>query len=243
MLHFLQNLLTLIKKVYNEKNVQISVQITYFYACLDFRGGFYLQPIQNTLQGHSGHVSPSCSFTSLLDVPIDSYTSGDVRSCSLSPTPSAGSVRTDSAHSTHNGRRPPHSPNRRQNGLSWHDEVPPLSVSEGRVGPERGRSPVRRADRGRREASPDSTDGRPRKQEGYTEVSIRVPSQRRTRTPLADVFEQQRDKHPSVGRGSGQRLNGAPGSSNLQPAKYESKTVPISKSRPSLGEFNRDLYI
>lgn len=161
-----------------------------------------------------------------------------MRSCSLSPTPSAGSVRTDSSHSTHNGRRPHHSPNRRQDGVSRHNEVPLLSV-----GPERGRSPVRRADRGRREASPDSTDGRPRKQEDYTEVSIRVPSQRRTRTPLADVFEHQRDKHPSVGRGCGQRLNGAPGSSNVQPANYESKTVPIPKSRPSLGEFNRDLYI
>eukprot|EP00066_Takifugu_rubripes_P012363 XP_011601629.1 PREDICTED: LOW QUALITY PROTEIN: uncharacterized protein LOC101063348 [Takifugu rubripes] len=180
----------------------------------DFRGGFHLQPVQNTLQGHSVHVSPSCSFTSLLDVPIDSYASGAVRSRSLSPASSAGSLHTDSAHSP---RRPHHSPNRRQNGVSRHDEVSLLSR-----GPERGRSPVRRA------ASPDSTDGKARKQEDYTEVSIHVPPQGRTRTPLADVFEHQRDKSPSTGRGSVQR-------SKVQPVEHESKAVLISKSRPSLG--------
>lgn len=202
--------------------------------CPDFRGGFHLQPVQNTLQGHSVHVSPSCSFTSLLDVPIDSYASSGMRSRSLSPASSAGSLHTDSAHSP---RRPHHSPNRRQNGVSRHDEVSLLSV-----GPERGRSPVRRADRGRprREASPDSTDSKPRKQEDYTEVSIHVPPQQPTRTPLADVFEHQRDKCPSMGRGSVQRLNGR---SKVQPVKYESKAVLISKSRPSLGELNRNRYV
>uniref|UniRef100_H2U5D5 PDZ domain containing 7a n=1 Tax=Takifugu rubripes TaxID=31033 RepID=H2U5D5_TAKRU len=168
----------------------------------DFRGGFHLQPVQNTLQGHSVHVSPSCSFTSLLDVPIDSYASGAVRSRSLSPASSAGSLHTDSAHSP---RRPHHSPNRRQNGVSRHDEVSLLSA-----------------------ASPDSTDGKARKQEDYTEVSIHVPPQGRTRTPLADVFEHQRDKSPSTGRGSVQR-------SKVQPVEHESKAVLISKSRPSLG--------
>lgn len=200
-----------------------------FYVCPDFRGGFHLQPVQNTPQGHSAHVSPSCSFTSLLDVPIDSYASGAVRSRSLSPASSAGSLHTDSAHSP---RRPHRSPNRRQNGVPRHDEVSPLSL-----GPERGRSPVRRADRGRprRAASPDSTD-KARKQEDYTEVSIHVPPQQRTRTPLADVFEHQRDKSPPTGRGSVQRLNGR---SKVQPVEYESKAVLISKSRPSLGELNR----
>lgn len=205
-----------------------------FYVCPDFRGGFHLQPVQNTLQGRSVHVSPSCSFTSLLDVPIDSYASGAVRSRSLSPASSAGSLHTDSAHGP---RRPHRSPNRRQNGVSPHDEVSLLSV-----GPERGRSPVRRADHGRprRAASPDGTDGKARKQEDYTEVSIHVPSQRRTRTPLADVFEHQRDKSPSTGRGSVQRLNGR---SKVPPVEHESKALLVSKSRPSLGELNRNPYV
>lgn len=195
----------------------------------DFKGGFHLRPLHNT---------PSCSFTPLLDVPVDGYTSR-----SPSPSSSCGSARTNSAHSPHNGHRPHPSPSRRQNGGSRHDEASLLSVSDrGGVGPERGRSPVRKADRGRarREASPDSMDDRPRTREDYTEVSIHVPSQRRSRTPLADVFEPQRDKSPSPGRG---RLNGPQRSSNVQPGQYEAKTVPIFKSRPSLGEFNRNICI
>lgn len=214
--------------------------------CTDFRGGFHLQPVQNTLQRPSGHVPPSRFFTPLLDVPIDSYTSGASRSRSLSPSPSTGSVCTDSSHGSRSGRRPHRSPNGRQNGVFRHDEASLLSASDrGDVGPERGRSPVRKADRGRtrRETSPDSVDGRPRKQEDYTEVSIRVPSQRRLRTPLADIFQLQREKSPPTGRASSQGLNGAPRSSHLQPAEYETKTVPIYKSRPSLGESNRNLLI
>lgn len=219
-------------------------KIIYFYVCTDFRGGFHLQPVQNTQQGHSSHVPPSCFFTPLLDVPIDSYTSSAMRSRSLSSLPSTSSVCTDSSHSSHNGRQPHRSPNRRQNGMLRHNEASLLSMSDRRdVGPERGRSPVRKADRGRArtETSPDSMDGRLRKREDYTEVSIRVPSQRRLRTPLADIFQLQREKNPSTGRASSQGLNGAQRSSYVQPAEYETKTVPIYKSRPSLGEFNRKL--
>lgn len=222
------------------------MKITYFSVCTDFRGGFHLQPVQNTLQGHSGYLPPSCFFTPLLDVPIDSYTSSAMNSRSLSPSPSAASVCTDSSHSSHDGRRAQRSPNRRQNGALRHDEASLLSVSDrGDVGPERGRSPVRKADRGRarRETSPDSMDGRLRKQEVYTEVSIRVPSQRRLRPPLADVFQLQREKSPSTGRASSPGLHGAQRSSYEQPVEYETKTVPIYKSRPSLGEFNRNLNI
>lgn len=98
---------------------------------------------------------------------------------------------------------------------------------------------MRRADggRARREASPGSADGKARKQEDYTEVSIHVPPQRGTTTPLADVFEHQRDKSPPTGRGSVQRLNGR---SKVQPVEFESKAVLIPKSRPSLGEWNRN---
>lgn len=208
--------------------------------CTDFRGGFHLQPVQNTLQGHSGRVPPSCFFTPLLDVPIDSFTSRAVPSRSLSPSPSASSVCTDSSHSSHNGRRPHRSPSRRQNGVLRHD------VSDrGDVSPERGRPAVRKADRGRArtETSPDRMDGRLRKQEECAEVSICVPSQRRLRTPLADVFQLQREKSPSTGRASSQGPSGAQRSSCVQPAEYETKTLPVYKSRPSLGEFNRNLYI
>lgn len=113
------------------------------------------------------------------------------------------------------------------------------------MGPGRGRSPVRKADRGRarREVSPDSMDDGLRKQEDYIEVSIRVPSQRQLRTPLADIFQLQREKSPSTGRASSQGLNGAQRRSYVQPAEYETKTVPVYKSRPSLGEFNRNLQI
>lgn len=210
-----------------------------FYVCTDVSGGFHLQPVQNTLQGHSGHMPPPCFMSPLLDVPLDSYTSSAMRSRSLSPSPSSGSVCTDSSHSSHTGRRPHH-----QNGALRHDEAS-LSVSDrGDVAPERGRSPVRKADRrrARRETSPDSVDGPQRKQEEYTEVSIRVPSQRRFRAPLADIFQLQREQSPSTGRASAQGRNGVQRSSYVQPAEYETKTVPVYKSRPSLGEFKRKTH-
>lgn len=129
------------------------------------------------------------------------------------------------------------------NGASRFDEVSLLSVSDrGDVAPERGRSPVRNGrGRTRREASPDSVDGRLSMQEGYTEVSVRVPSQRRGRTPLADVFELRRDKSPSTGSPRQQKglsqtgMNRRP---TVQPEEYEINTLTISKARPSLGKSN-----
>lgn len=104
---------------------------------------------------------------------------------------------------------------------------------------------MRNSDSGRakREVSPDSMDGRLGRQQDYTEVSIHVPSQRRGRTPVADVFELQRVKSPSTGRGSHQQLNGSSqnamkGRATLQNKEYEINTFAISKSRPSLGESN-----
>ncbi|KAG7216347.1 hypothetical protein INR49_021752 [Caranx melampygus] len=148
----------------------------------DYRGGFHLQTVQDTqrecqlieelerlrLSGQqSGHLHPSRAFTPLLDVPVDNYAS-TVRSRSLSPSPNHSFLLTDSSHSTQRG----HSQKRRQNG----DEVSLLSVSDrGDVSPERGRSPVRNCQRRvRREASPDSVDGRRSRQEGFTEVSISI---------------------------------------------------------------------
>ncbi|XP_073338764.1 PDZ domain-containing protein 7a [Pagrus major] len=228
----------------------------------DYRGGFHLQPVQDTLRerelieeleklrlsGHqSGHVPPSRAFTPLLDVPVDSYissTTSTLRSRSLSPSPTHSSLLSESPHSTQRGRQPSRSPNRRGDRSSPYDEVSLLSVSDrGDVAPERGRSPVRNGRGGaRREASPDSIDGRLSRQEGYTEVSVRVPSQRRGRTPLADVFEPQRDKSPSTGRGSSQQLNGHSQNGHgmrrratLQPEEYEIHTLTISKAKQSLG--------
>ncbi len=137
--------------------------------------------------------------------------------------------------------------------MSRYDEVSLLSVSDrgGDAGPERGRSPVRNGrGRARREWSPDSVDGRLSRQEGYTEVSVRVPSQRRGRTPLADVFEPQRDKSPSTGRGSSQQLNGHSQNGHgvrrratLPPEEYEINTLTISKAKQSLGEYNAETHV
>ncbi|XP_070772419.1 PDZ domain-containing protein 7a [Enoplosus armatus] len=225
----------------------------------DYRGGFHLQPVQDTMRerqlieelerlrlfGHqSGHLPPSRAFTPLLDVPVDNYTSSTVRSRSLSPSPTHSSLLAESPHSTQRGRQPHRPPNIREDEASQHDEVSLLSVSDrGDVAPERGRSPVRNGrGRARREVSPDSIDGRLSRQEGYTEVSVRVPSQRRGRTPLADVFEPQRDKSPSTGRGSSQQLNGHSQNGHgvkrratLPPEEYEITTFTISKAKQSLG--------
>ncbi|XP_029377667.1 PDZ domain-containing protein 7a [Echeneis naucrates] len=220
----------------------------------DYRGGFHLQPLQDTLREHqlieeleklrlsgqqSGHLSPSCAFTPLLDVPVDSYASSAGRSRSLSPSPTHSFLLKQSPDSTQHGRHPHFSPNRRQNG----DKVSLLSVSDqGDVAPERGRSPVRNSrGRVRREASPDSIDGRWNRQEGFMEVSVRVPSQRGGRSPLAGVFEPLRDKSPSIGRESSQHLNRPLQNSHsairatLPADDYEIATLTISKAKQSLG--------
>ena len=200
----------------------------------------------------SGLLPPSSAFTPLLDVPVDSYASFTVRSRSLSPSPTHSFHLTESTHSTQRGHQPHRSTNRRENGASRYDEVSLLSVSDrGDVVPERGRSPDRNG-RGRagREASPDSTDGRRIRQEGFTEVSVRVPSQRRARTPLADVFEAARDMSPSTGRGSSQQMmrhsqNGhnLKKGATLPPEGYEIRTLNISKTKHSLGEYKTETRI
>uniref|UniRef100_A0A3P8PIP0 PDZ domain-containing protein 7 n=1 Tax=Astatotilapia calliptera TaxID=8154 RepID=A0A3P8PIP0_ASTCA len=184
----------------------------------DYKGGFYLQPVHDRLHERrlieelerlrvtgqrSGHLSPSRAFTPLLDVPVDNYVSS-VRSRSPSPLPTHSFLLKESPHSTKRGHQPHRSPIRRENGASWYDEVSLLSVSDRGDGAyERGRSPVRNGHgRVRREGSPDSIYGRQSRQEGYTEVSVHVPSQRRGRTPLAEVFDPQREKSPSNASGS-----------------------------------------
>ncbi|XP_037552795.1 PDZ domain-containing protein 7a [Nematolebias whitei] len=225
----------------------------------DSRGGFYLQPVSNTLQERqlideldrlrlasqqSGHLPPSRAFTPLLDVPVDNYTSFTSRSRSPIPSPSHSFLLTESPHSTQRGHQHHLSPNRRENGTPRHDQVSLLSVSDrGDALHERGRSPVRNGHgRGRREGSPDSVYGRQTRQEGYTEVSVRVPSQRRGRIPLADVFHPQRERSPSTGRTSGQQVNGLPQNDQkvnrretLLPEAYEVTTLTISKAKHSLG--------
>lgn len=119
------------------------------------------------------------------------------------------------------------------------------------MAPERGRSPVRNGrGRARREMSPDSIDGRLNRQEGYTEVSVHVPLRQRGRTPLADVFEPQRDKSPSRGRASSQQLNGHSQNAHgvkrratLAPEDYEITTFTISKAKQSLGEYNTETHV
>lgn len=98
--------------------------------------------------------------------------------------------------------------------------------------------------RARREGSPDSVYGRQTRQEGYTEVSVRVPSQRRGRTPLADVFEPQRERSPSAGGAGGQQVNGPPQNGQnvnrretLPPEECEITSLTISKAKHSLGKY------
>ncbi|KAM9847559.1 PDZ domain-containing protein 7a [Aulostomus maculatus] len=214
----------------------------------DYRGGFLLQPIQDTLRERhlmeelerlrlsgqqSGHLPPSRAFSPLLDVPVDSFTSSIVRSRSPSPTHSF--LLTESPQSTQRGRH--RSQNRGENGVSRYSEISLLPVSDcGDVAPERGRSPVRRScGRTRRNVSPDSVDG---KQESYTEVSVQVPPQRRVRNPLAEVFEPPTAKS----RGSSQQVNGHSQNDQgikraiTQPAEeYEITSLTISKAKQSLG--------
>uniref|UniRef100_A0A3Q3ERF6 PDZ domain containing 7a n=1 Tax=Labrus bergylta TaxID=56723 RepID=A0A3Q3ERF6_9LABR len=120
----------------------------------DFRGGFHLQPVQDTSREgqlieelerlrlssqQSGHLPPSRAFTPLLDVPVDNYTSSNVLFRSRSPSPIYSSLLTESPHSTQHGRQPHRSPNRRENGESLYDEVSLLSVFDrGDAIPERG---------------------------------------------------------------------------------------------------------
>ncbi|XP_075933336.1 PDZ domain-containing protein 7a [Anarhichas minor] len=218
----------------------------------DYRGGFHLQPVQDKLREcqlieelerlrlssqQSGHLPPSRAFTPLLDVPVDNYVSSNVRSRSLSPLPPHSFLLRESPHSSQRGRQTHRSSNRRENGASHYDEVSLLSDAT----PERGRSPVRNGHgRALRELSPDSIDGRQSRQEGYTEVSVHVPSQRRGRTPLDDVFEAPRDKSPSTGRESSQQLNGHSQNGvkrrvTLPSEEYEINTLTISKAKQSLG--------
>ncbi|XP_035461822.2 PDZ domain-containing protein 7a isoform X1 [Scophthalmus maximus] len=222
----------------------------------DYRGGFHLQPVQDPLRERqlieelgrlrlpgqqSAILPPSRAFTPLLDVPVDGYTSSSVRSRSLSPSPTHSHL-TESPHSTQRRGQPHRSPNSRENGAMGYDEVSLLSVSDrGDVAPERGRSPVRNGHgRERREASPDSVDFRWQgRQQGFTEVSVHVPPQRRGRTPLADVFEPSREKSPSTGRGSGQQVkrhsqNGVKRTTR-PPEEYEITTLTIPKAKQSLG--------
>ncbi|KAM4730161.1 PDZ domain-containing protein 7a [Anableps anableps] len=223
----------------------------------DYRGGFHLQPVHDTQQERqliedferlrlasqqTGYLPPSRAFTPLLDVPIDKYASSTARSRTPSPSPSRSFLLSGSPHNTQHGRQLHRSPHRKENGTPRYDQGSLLSVSDsGDAAPERGRSPVRNNHgRGRREGSPDSICGRQSRQDGYTEVSVRVPSQRRGRTPLADVFDSHREGSSFSGRGSdlqvnGHFQNGQERRGTLPTEGYEITTLTISKVKQSLG--------
>lgn len=232
--------------------------LTSLFDSADYRGGFHLQPVPDALQGHqlleeleklrlsgqqSGHLPPSRAFSPLLDVPVDSFATCTVRSRSLSPSVDRISILSESPHSSQRAQQPHRSPARSQNGASRFDEASLLSVSDrGDVAAERGRSPVRNGHgRTRREASPDSVDGSRSKQDGYTEVSVHVPSQRRGRTPLADVFELLGEKSPSAQQQKSPSQSGGSRRATPQPEEFEISTLTISKARPSLGKSNNTM--
>ncbi|XP_076022127.1 PDZ domain-containing protein 7a, partial [Genypterus blacodes] len=218
----------------------------------DYRGGFQLLPIPDTHRDHqvvedmerlhvfspqTGPAPPFRAFMPLLDVSVDSYSSSSPRSISRSPSPSP-------SHSAPCGCQCQRSPQRRENRGGHHDETSLLSVSDrGDVAPERGRSPIRNMDgKARRESSPDSIDGRRRRQEGYTEVSVRVPSKQRGGTSLVEEFEPQRKRSPSTGRASSHQVNGHSQNGHgvkrratLHPEEYDIINMNISKAKQSLG--------
>ncbi|XP_029962533.1 PDZ domain-containing protein 7a [Salarias fasciatus] len=215
----------------------------------DSRGGFHLQPVQDTTRNRqmieeleklrvsgrqSGHLAPSRAFTPLLDVPVDGGATSPVRSRSLSPSPAHSVLLTESPLVGRRGRQPRRSPTAL---LSVSDRAEAEAAAA--AAPERGRSPVRNGrGRARREGSPDSVEARLSRQEDYTEVRVNVPSQRRARPPLAEVFDPQTERSPSTSRGISQQINGQSQNTKrtiLLPEEYEIKTLNISKANPSLG--------
>ncbi|XP_037321166.2 PDZ domain-containing protein 7a [Pungitius pungitius] len=223
----------------------------------DYRGGFHLQPVQDKLLEfqlmeelerlrvsgqQSGHLAPSRAFTPLLDVPVDIHASASARPRSLSPLPTHGFHLGGSPHISQRTRQTRGSSGRRDDGAQRRDETSLLSASDrGDAAPERGRSPERNGHGiARRGLSPDSVRGGRRRPEGYTEVSVRVPSQRRGRNPPDDLLEAPRDRSPSTGGESSQRLDGhsqhgAERGATPPSAKYEINTLSISKAKQSLG--------
>ncbi|KAL0964612.1 hypothetical protein UPYG_G00326440 [Umbra pygmaea] len=186
----------------------------------DYRGGFQLQPAQESernrqlieelerlrvsgLQG--GVLPPSRNFTPLLDVPVDSYhTYHTPRSRSPSPSP-PNWLLTQSPHTIRRPPQPNHVPHRRDSGASRHYD----GTSSLLDGPaqEAGRSPVRNGlDRRSRR---DQWEGIPERRggtgDGYTEVSVHVPP-KNTQLPLDRVFEPQ-DRSPSTERGGGAQMH------------------------------------
>ncbi|XP_068183765.1 PDZ domain-containing protein 7a [Antennarius striatus] len=221
----------------------------------DHKGGFHLQPVQRTLQEQrllelerlrlsgqqSGPVPPSCTFTPLLDVPLDNYTSSAMRSRSLSPSPTINSLRTESPCSTHRGCQSPNGIKSGRKKETLQCDAVSLSVWDRDVTSERGRSPVRNGrGRVRRETSPDSIGGRASVLDDCIEVSVRVPSQQRE-TPLTGISEPNRDDRQSAGSGRSQPLNGylqnghGVRRATLIPQEYEINTLTIFKAKQSLG--------
>ncbi|KAM8851580.1 PDZ domain-containing protein 7-like [Synchiropus picturatus] len=197
----------------------------------DHRGGFHLQPVQDTTTGHGlmGELEqlcvtrhqprpPSQIFTPLLDIPVESFSSSPARSRSLSPSPTGSLLLPDSPIGALPACRRHRSPTRREDGGSQYRD------SQVSAGHERGRSPVRRG-RHVREGSPDSMS----REEVYTEVSVRVPSQQRA--PQLDVFEApvERRRGPQGGGHSHK------GGETPPPEEYDITTLTISKTKPSLG--------
>lgn len=170
---------------------------------------------------------------------MDSFSTCTVRSRSLSPSVDRISILSESPHSSQRARQPHRSPARSENGASL------LSVSDrGDAAAERGRSPVRNGHgRTRRDASPDSVDGSRSRQDGYTEVSVHVPSQRRGRTPLADMFQLHGERSPSAQQQKSPSQSGGSRRGTPQPEEFEISTLTISKARPSLGKPNRTVSV
>ncbi|CAL8298768.1 unnamed protein product [Merluccius merluccius] len=254
----------------------------------DYRGGFHLQPAQDGERDRqlldelewlresglgAGLPPPSRAFTPLLDIPVDDY--GPYSPHSRSPSPNFLLAETPPPPSSLSHPRNPR-PRQRlypvaregEGTFRYFDETSLLSGSDrsAAVTPDRGRSPVRNGagghrGRARREASPESLEGRrgrrgmpAEEEEGYTELSMQVPAQGRpasgggTRSSLlVEAVDppptppgERRDSsvgRENEGRVGGQKQNGHGGrrSPNRVSEEYDVTTVTISKIRPSLG--------
>lgn len=217
----------------------------------DYRGGFQLQPTQDAERERhlleelerlrvsslqTGRLPPSRPFTPLLDVPVDAYAppTSVLRSRSPSPAP-PNWLLTESPHSTTTRRG--RSPQRRDNGAPRSREPSDRGETTSR---ERGRSPYRNGDGRRDREEAMSGNG--------TEVALHANAPRRSRPPLAQVFDPQDtlrppSRSPSTGRLGVVHVNGHSRSvqnghhdPSLRIQEYELTTVLISKTKQSLGK-------
>lgn len=180
------------------------------------------------------HTHTSRAFPPLLDVPVDGYASSD----SLRPPPV--SPLLPNWLLAHSNTTDPPSTLRGHSGTvrSVHFDV---SMDQGDTISERGRSPFRN---GTSKGKKEKTD----KREKETVFTLQS-APRRSRPLLSQVFGSGLDADFTAEGLGREQVNGHPSSSenglngSAPVIKYELKTVSISKTKQSLGEFMYSSYV